>query len=251
MGKGFLKVQLYVGDYTIHGDPTTVLIKRNGDVLFTLETDENGTSPVVTLECPDLAGEYGLQQKAYFTTVDVVVPKHAGFMEERVYGVQIFDGIESILNVHLESIVEGCPDTEDIFVPPEHGVDEDRRPPEGVDTANNPAWEPIDPRDDLVQVFSPKPIDPDEYIQTFRPSDAPVLTDIPLANNVVVPEFITVHLGSPNASARSVRVRFRDYVVKVIYAKHLTTQSLISCGFCIMTCLFSICFNIGVSGHGR
>ena len=223
MGKGFLKVQLYTGDYTVHGDPTTVLIKRNGEILFTLESDENGTTPAVTIECPDLDNEYGLDQKAYFTTVDVVVPKAYGFMQVNVYGVQIFDGIESILNVHLEPIVSGEPEEEDIYVPPQHGVDEDHqdtarpdnRPPldAAVDVAK---MEPIAPRDDLVPVFNPKPIDPDEYMQTFRPSDAPVPTSIPLANEVVIPEFITVHLGSPNANARNVRVRFRDYVVNVV-----------------------------------
>jgi len=219
MGRGFLKVQLYVGDYTIHGDPTTVLIKRSGDVLFTLETDENGKTPEVELTCPDLDGEYGLAQKAYFTTVDVVVPSAHGYMQVNVYGVQIFDGITSILDVHLEPYVEGEPEEENIYVPPEHGVDEGRTPPEGEETAIRVDYsklEPIDPRDDVVHVFNPKPIDPDEYMQTFRPSDAPVPTNIPLANEVVIPEFITVHLGSPNATARNVRVRFRDYVVNVV-----------------------------------
>jgi len=32
MGKGFLKVQLYEGDYTLHGgDTTTVFIKSGGN----------------------------------------------------------------------------------------------------------------------------------------------------------------------------------------------------------------------------
>ena len=215
MATGFLKVQLYEGDYTTHGTPTTVLIKRNGDVLFTLETDENGTSPVVTIECPSLEGATGLTPAAYFSTVDVVVPKANGYMEYRVYGVQIYDGITSILDVHLEPVVDGSPDYEEIHIPPEHGADEDRTPLPDVDT-NYAHKDPIPPRDDVVQVFDPIPIDPDEYMQTFRPSDAPIPATIPLANNVVVPEFITVHLGSPNATARSVRVRFRDYVVNVV-----------------------------------
>ena len=220
MGRGFLKVQLYVGDYTIHGDPTTVLIKKNGDVIFTLQTDENGTTPVIELECPDIAeDEYGLEQKAYFATVDVVVPSAHGYMKTSVYGVQIFDRITSILNVHLEPYVMGTPDENEYYVPPEHGVDVDRNPPPGVDdeaiTVDYTKLPPIDPRDDVVEVFDPMPINPDEYMQTFRPSDAPVPTSIPLANEVVIPEFITVHLGSPNANARSVHVRFRDYLVNV------------------------------------
>jgi len=219
MGKGFLKVQLYAGDYTVHGDATTVLIKRNGEILFTLETDENGITPTVTLESPDLINEYGLEQKAYFTTVDVVVEKAYGYMQTTIYGVQIFDGITSILDVHQDPIVEGTPEEIEIYVPREHGVDMDRNtgradnhPPDDSDYA---AFDPIDPRDDVIKVFDPMPIDPDEYMQTFRPSDAPVPEAIPTANEVVVPEYITVHLGSPNANARNVRVRFRDYIVNV------------------------------------
>ena len=218
MGRGFLKVQLYVGDYTIHGGPATVLIKRNGEILYTLETDENGTTPIVELECPDLAeDESGLDQRTYFATVDVVV-KRDGYKQTTVYGVQIFDRITSILNVHQEPIVEGESDEIEIYVPPEHGVDEDRTPPPGVEDnmVDNTTLEVINPRDDVVQVFDPMPIDPDEYMQTFRPSDAPVPATIPLANEVVVPNYITVHLGSPNVNARSVRVRFRDYVVNVV-----------------------------------
>ena len=221
MGRGYLKVQLYVGDYTVHGDPTTVLIKRNGEILYTLETDENGTSPVVTIEAPDLEGVTGLVPGDYFSTVDVTVPKANGYVEYNVFGVQIYDGITSILNVHLEPIAEGSPDQINIYVPPEHGVDEDRTPPSGTET-DYTDMNPIPPRDDIVQVFDPIPIDPDEYMQTFRQSDAPVPTSIQLANNVVVPEFITVHLGSPNATARSVRVRFRDYVVNAICKKNRT-----------------------------
>jgi len=230
MGRGFLKVQLYVGDYSVHGDPTTVLIKRNGDILFTLESDENGLTPAVTIESPDLEGECGLKQKAYFSTVDVVVPKAQGFMGVNVYGVQIFDGLTSILNVHLEPIVSGEPDEEDIIVPPEHGVDEDRDTdrPDNHPPYDGPIdvtkMEPISPRDDVVHVFNPMPIDPEEYVQTFRPSDAPVPANVPFANEVVIPEFITVHLGSPNANARNVRVRFRDYIVNKMCRKHRIAQ---------------------------
>ena len=242
MGKGFLKVQLHAGDYSVHGDPTTVLIKRNGEVLYNLETDENGITPEVSFECPDLEGECGLKQKSYFTTVDVSVLKAHGYMGVTVYGVQIFDGITSILNVHVEPIVAGEPEEEEIDVSPEHGVDEDRPPPEHdyeydyegpMDVTK---MEPIEPRD-VVQVFNPEPINIDEYVQTFRPSDAPVLTEVPLANEVVIPEFITVHLGSPNANARNVRVRFRDYIVNMMCIKHRTAQDekrLVLRGFLVL-----------------
>jgi len=39
----------------------------------------------------------------------------------------------------------------------------------------------------------------------------------------VVPQTITVHLGSPRASARRVTVPFREYIANVMYTKHQTT----------------------------
>ena len=50
MGSGFLRVQLYVGDYALHGDSVTVLVKKDGAILHTLQSDENGTTETVPIE---------------------------------------------------------------------------------------------------------------------------------------------------------------------------------------------------------
>lgn len=44
-------------------------------------------------------------------------------------------------------------------------------------------------------------------------------------NQVLIPEYITVHLGIPsNTSARNIRVRFIDYIKNVMYTNRLTAS---------------------------
>ena len=223
VGKGFLKVQLYSGDYTLRGEPATVLIKKNGDVIKTLETDRNGTTPVFSVDCPDLENATGLTPRSHFSTVDVVVPATRGYMPVSVFGVQIFDGITSILPVHLQPMAEGEKNEIEIHIPPEHGVDmnshsmsaESRINVQDMSETDYASFEPIPPRGDIIFVFDPEPIDPQIYAQNARPIDNVSPLDIPFANDVVVPEYIVVHLGEPNSNARNVRIRFRDYIVNV------------------------------------
>jgi len=236
MGAGFLKVQLYIGDYALHGDSITVFIKKDGVIIHTLQTDENGSSEVVTIECPCLKHTDGLNlDEEFFTTVDVDVPKAQGYKAARIYDVQIFDGITSILNVHLEPIVPGDSiEVNETYVPKEHGVDIDR------DNGSPDNYESGDDSNDTVSVFEsdehqslapmrmdPLPMDPmvtdplsmnpESYAANIQ-RNAGVISpiNVPLANEVVVPDFITVHLGTPNAAARNVRVPFKEYIINVV-----------------------------------
>ena len=210
MGKGFLRIQLYVGDYTFHGERTTVLIMRDGQILHTLETDENGTTGQIALESPDITADSPASGPTLFQTYDVKVPAANGYAAVSIYGVQIFDGISSTLNIHLEPYVEGSADEIEIYIPLEHGVDIDGirdsgTPPEGtVSESAAQEWLTEPPPDSLI---SPAvEMDPPSGITPFN---------IQSANEVVIPEFITVHLGTPSANAGNVRVSFRDYIVNV------------------------------------
>ena len=188
MGQGTLKIQLYVGDYALHGQEMTVLIKKDGEILYSLLTNKNGATEEITLDCPCITADSPAAGASLFETYDVVVPPAHGFMQVSVYGVQIFDGIPSILNIQLEPYVEGGPEEIEINIPPEHGVDIDR-------DNGSPDGRPPD--------LDPGP--PDDSVPAY----------VPLANEVVVPEFITVHLGAPSANANQVRVGFQEYVVNV------------------------------------
>ena len=53
--------------------------------------------------------------------------------------------------------------------------------------------------------------------------------------NVVIPNFIRVHLGRPAVAAPVVRVPFIDYIKNVTYTKHRTTRNALSIKDCI-TC---------------
>ena len=264
MGTGFLKVQLYVGDFSLHGDSVTVLVKKDGQILHTLHSDENGTTEVVSLEAPTLTDIDTINELESFSTVDVEVPKAQGYKGVKVSGVQIFDGITSILPVHLEPIAPGeSTDEVDIHIPREHGVDIDRdngmpdnhEPgqgpqaddgvmpedgrapggPAGVSPEDGRAPDPpasVSPDgssapdgsapDGPAQTRPMPTVDPEAYaqqaVEAFETDPGALIAplNVPLANEVVIPDFITVHLGWPTAAARNVRVSFRDYIVNVV-----------------------------------
>jgi len=121
MGKGFLQVQLYVGDFTLHGQQMAVQIMKDGEMVHIAETDEGGATELIELEAPDLTVETPVGAQT-FETYDVIVPEANGFKKVSVYGVQIFDGITSVLDVHLEPLSEIGPQEINIYVPRERGA---------------------------------------------------------------------------------------------------------------------------------
>ena len=109
LGTGYLKIQLYDGDFTYIGQPMTVMIMKDGETVQTLQTDENGAIDRIALEAPDL-NPYGQEVgEVPYEIYDVVIPEANGFMKITVHGVEIFDGITSVLNIHLERLAEGGP----------------------------------------------------------------------------------------------------------------------------------------------
>ena len=236
MGTGFLQIQLYVSDYALHGDSVTVYVKKDGQVIHTLQTDENGKTEKISIDCPCLKNADGLGLgEEYFTTVDVEVPSAQGYQGVKIYGVQIFDGITSDLDIHLEPISGDVKEAPPIYIPREHGVDIDKyngavgnhEPNDGPDygtglTGEVQNYHHIDPPRIKPMGTLPPSLDADTYHQAavaaFDEDPAAMITPtiIPLANEVVIPDFITVHLGTPNAAARNVRVPFKEYIINVV-----------------------------------
>jgi len=219
MGKGFLKVQLHVGDYALHGSSVEVLVKKDGELLHTLQTDKNGSSIVIELSAPDISDFFdNLDDNMdnpggkFFETYDVEVPQAHGYGKANIFGIQIYDGITSILPIHLEPVVPNSPpemNVQEIYIPREHGVDMDR----DIGAEEN------SPPDDAIPTFeeagqSPEPATSAEMARA-RAKGTPDPRDVPFANDIIIPDFITVHLGSPNAAARNVRVPFREYIKNV------------------------------------
>jgi len=83
-----------------------VQIMKEGETLYTLETDENGAVYKVALEAPDLTSDNLPAGAQPFETYDVIVPEANGFKKVSIFGVQIFDGITSVLNIHMEPLTE-------------------------------------------------------------------------------------------------------------------------------------------------
>ena len=110
--------------------------------------------------------------------VDVMLP--GKFITEIIHDVQIFDTVESILPVRMLPLPMNS----------EQLVDEIEIPSTAVGL----------------------PIKRDQVGPPVQPT--PAFTPFAL-REVVIPDFITVHLGHPNSSARNVRVRFSDYIKNV------------------------------------
>lgn len=186
MGKGFLRIELFTGDHTLPVSEASVFVKDlGGNILYRLKADKNGLAGPVELDAPDILDKRTpTRQTDYFNEYDVEVPAFDGYKKVVVHHTQIFDRITSILPIHMEPAIIGEPTAEntiDIHVPHDHGVDmhHDHMERTGVEQMDT----------DITR--------------------ATVTTD------VAIPQYITVHLGSPNAVARNVRVPFKDYIKNV------------------------------------
>lgn len=189
MGKGFLEIKLFIGDDVLPVKNAKVLVKNTkGNIIYELISDANGLTDKVPLDAPDK--KYSLDPYSSmprFSICDVEVPAFNGHKKAVIYGVQIFDTETSILPIQLHPAIMGdTPEenTDEIDIPLEHGVDMPNR--------------------NLEQMSLDKTV-----------ADNINMTERILANEVQIPEYITVHLGSPNAYAPNVRVPFKDYIKNV------------------------------------
>ena len=183
MGRGFLQVTVFTGDYTLPVKDARVLVRdADGATYYDLKTDANGMTEKVELDAPDAEySQHPNHNGPVFASYDVEVNADR-FMKVMVHGVQVFADETALLPVKLHPIISGTapdPVQEDIFIPAEHGCTMPRSAPVGSQS---------------------------EIYQSLQNI---------MANEVQIPEFITVHLGVPTASARDVRVRFSDYIKNV------------------------------------
>lgn len=186
MSKGYLVVELFVGNQVLPVGGRAVIIRdRNGNILHRLTTDENGHTSKVTLDCPPKRDTYEPSGTPFFEPYDVEVPSSGGYKRVIIHDVEIFEGITTICPVEMHPAIIGTPpaeNTDEIFIPLEHGVD--------MRNARNQSWT-------------------DSY-----ENEAVSIEQI-MANEVKIPDYITVHLGSPNATARNVTVPFKEYIKNV------------------------------------
>lgn len=188
MEKGYLIVELYTGDHVLPVTDLKVIVRdKKGNTLYNLTTDENGHTEKVSL---DVNVQNANTITSDFSTYDVEVRSAKGYKKVIVYDVQIFTEITSIMPIQLEPAIEGdTPEenTEYIYIPYEHGVDLSHEQTDQIEQT------------DLIRNYD----------------DNTISQQAILANEVAIPNYITVHLGSPNANAENVKVSFKDYIKNV------------------------------------
>lgn len=182
MSTGKLLFQLYYGDesYPITDAKIILLNSNNVPLLMSpISVDENGKSEAIELYTLDKTlTESPMEGIAPYITYSAII-KSPYFKDVLIEGIQIFDGITSIEKVPMVPKLTKSSTTDD-FVIPEHGLLEN-------ETSSN--------------ITALKPV-----INTNKPK---ILT------NPIIPEKITVHLGSPNSNAANVTVPFADYIKNV------------------------------------
>jgi peptidoglycan hydrolase-like protein with peptidoglycan-binding domain len=230
MAKGTLKIFATTGDGAIPVAGASYAIKdKSGNVLFSGITNENGESGVYTLEAPprelSLTPNPGVRAYGVY---DVWIAK-PGFVTVTIIDVEVMDGLDAIQSVDLQPVTEGNEEEATIIIPPptvamatptqeQEGTDEVKF---GGDLAE---WQ-------IMEGVS-------------SPVGAPVTVAAQAAaprtlSSVIIPDYITVHLGRPaNSAAPRTRVRFIDYVKNVtcseIYATW-PTNSIIANVHCIVS----------------
>ncbi|MCL2373302.1 MAG: peptidoglycan-binding protein [Defluviitaleaceae bacterium] len=174
MGTGFLQVLAVAADGAMPVAGANVTVYNESGTLFRVKTDVSGVAETVSLEAP--ARELTLDPNfdgIPYSEYDVKV-EATGYATAIVHDVEILDGETSILPVNLlPSLEDGR--VAEYNTPPHNLVSNDTR------HMDNPG--------------------------EFRPPTNKVLSE------VIIPEFITVHLGRPdNPNARNVRVPFSYYI---------------------------------------
>jgi len=192
METGFLIIELFTGDRTTPVVSNDIKILKDGNILYDLKTDENGMTELISLSAPCLANCDGFSASPKRSVFDVIVC--GGDIYQRVvfHGIQVFDGETSILQVEMFPLLPDANrdiDIIEIFIPFEHGVEMEKNQ-EGPTNGTSFPSEPPD-------------IEGQQTLNAI------------LANDIELPDFVTVHLGHPNTNSRTVRVPFIDYVKNV------------------------------------
>ena len=178
MAEGYLIIELKnsSGAYPIVGAHVKIE-DENGNVLYNLITDGSGKTEQVTL--PTVARELSLDQnytgRPY---TDYTVKTQAdGYRDMIIRGIHIFDGELAIQPVYLiPRLADAAEDSSPIVI--EIG-------PNAIESSEDRNQVGITPENNPRQRVLP---------------------------NVVIPNYVTVHLGRPAANAQRVRVPFIEYI---------------------------------------
>lgn len=185
MNNGYLKVNVYSGSIANPVKGARVTILKDGRVITSVETDEDGKTPSITLETVNkkFSEEEQYNTRPY-ETYDIIV-EALGLTKTRLEGVQIFDGITSIQDIYMTSIDENSGTDSSIISP-------------------NTLWGDYPPNIDEGNTES---------------EIAPIVL-----KQVLIPTNIIVHDGVPsNTNAPNYTVPFIDYIKNVASSEIYST----------------------------
>lgn len=198
MFQGYLKVILQIAEGAAPVPGESVYIGTSGFTLganhnfssgittdaehynYRLITDASGATQSVTIEAPDPEISLNQYETAMPYSVADIFVNVAGYYPVRILHAQIFADKLSVLPILLTPLSRG-------YVGTQNGV--------------------------IVYVIPPNEIltdTPREH--TYFPSEMAVNM---IAERVVIPEYVSVHLGAPSAPAENVYVSFPDYIKNV------------------------------------
>ena len=187
MGEGFLRISATTGEgFLAVADANVQIFDEQGNLLFETTTNSGGITGDFGIAAPDAALTLdSTYGRPAYSTVNVIVSA-PGFITEHINGVGIVDTQYATLPVILKPLAQGQASGDNYTDIPEIGL--------------------------LIPMGDNQP----------GPTG-----DIPAGRvlaNILVPDFITVHLGAPtNAAARNVRVPFIEYIKNVASSEIYST----------------------------
>lgn len=182
MAIGYLLVQARTAHGAVPISGVQVRIQDSaGRPVYELTTDENGETPMVSLE-----------------TVDKSLSLDSGYLGEPYKSYEVFAGVRGFLPVHVSGVAvfEG-----------ERAVLPLALVPEGKEDGQVGGGG----RQGMMEITIGKPA---VAMEGERHQEGP-LSSAYVLRYVVIPNPITVHLGSPASQAANVQVSFPDYVKNV------------------------------------
>lgn len=196
MSVGSLKIQTYMDNIAnpIDNAKVKVTLYDSNDVVrdvVDLKTNSSGITELDNIYTPPL--EFSLnenQTQRPYSICDILVEKN-GYSETLVKGCQLFGDEEAIQPVELKIL-------------------------NNRDTFNRQSSEILILPNRLYGNFPPK-------IPESEEKEIPKSTGQVVLPDVVIPEFITVHMGSPNSNSKNYTVLYKDYIKNVASSEIYST----------------------------
>ncbi len=188
MALGSLKIQTYTNNIATPVNNAKIrvtLYDSNNNVKNTLNlnTDDSGIAELDEIQTPPL--EFSLDENAYeqpYSLCDILVEKK-GYSQTFIEGCQLLGDEQSIQLVDLIPLNQNIP-------------------------SNDQSQEIIILPNRLYGDYLPK-------IPESEDKEVPNTTGQSVLPEVIIPEFITVHMGAPNSNAKNYTVPYKDYIKNV------------------------------------